>query len=188
MNAATTLSRHRARPPHGVTLVEACVVLALTAIIAGVAMPSLRETIDARRLQGAATQLATDLHFVRGAAVARNEPLRVSFEADADGACYVIHSGPAGACPCSALPAAAGAACSGEATALKRVQLPLAERVGLDSNVASLSFDPVLGTSTPTGTVRLLGTRDRAIHHVVNIMGRVRSCSPRGRVPGYRAC
>ena len=32
------------------------------------------------------------------------------------------------------------------------------------------------------------GLRARGITHVVNILGRVRSCSPEGRVPGYRAC
>jgi type IV fimbrial biogenesis protein FimT len=43
------------------------------------------------------------------------------------------------------------------------------------------------GTSTPTGTLRLVGGRGRAVHHVVNVMGRVRSCTPAG-VPGWRAC
>ena len=43
------------------------------------------------------------------------------------------------------------------------------------------------GTSTPTGTLRLVDSRGRAVHHVVNVMGRVRSCTPAG-VPGWRAC
>jgi len=33
-----------------------------------------------------------------------------------------------------------------------------------------------------------LDSQGKAIHHVVNIMGRVRSCSPQGDIPGYRAC
>ena len=38
------------------------------------------------------------------------------------------------------------------------------------------------------GTVRLTGTRDRAVHQNINIMGRERSCSPNAAMPGYRAC
>jgi type IV fimbrial biogenesis protein FimT len=54
--------------------------------------------------------------------------------------------------------------------------------------VASMRFDPLHGTSTPTGTLRVVGANERAIHHVVNIMGRVRSCSPQAAVRGYAAC
>jgi type IV fimbrial biogenesis protein FimT len=170
----------------GVTLIEACVVLAVTGVAAGAAVPGLQQQIDARRLDGAATRLVTDLQFVRTEAVARNEAVRVAFESGAAGnACYVIHTGAAGACTCGG---ASASACSGDALALKTVPLPAAERIALESNVASVLFDPVHGTSSPTGTVRLTGPRERAVHHVINVMGRVRSCSPRAVVPGYRAC
>jgi type IV fimbrial biogenesis protein FimT len=33
-----------------------------------------------------------------------------------------------------------------------------------------------------------MASGDRAVHLVVNLMGRVRSCSPGNTVPGYRAC
>ena len=183
--APTTTRSSSRRGQRGLTLIEACIVLAVTGVVAGAAVPGLQQQIDARRLDGAATRLATDLQFVRTEAVARNEAVRVAFEAGAGGGCYVIHTGAAGACPCSS---AGPAVCSGDALALKTVRLPATERVAMDSNVDSLLFDPVHGTSTPTGTVRLVGTRERAVHHVINVMGRVRSCSPRASVPGYRAC
>jgi type IV fimbrial biogenesis protein FimT len=184
-------SPHIARRQRGLTLIEACVVLAVTVVVAGSAVPGLQHQIDTRRLDGAATRLATDLQFVRTLAVARNEPVRIGFETGPAGACYVIHTGPAGACPCGAASTAtpaASTACTGDAEALKTVQLPAAERVAMASNVRSVLFDPVHGTSTPSGTVRLTGPRERAVHHVVNVMGRVRSCSPKSGVPGYRAC
>ena len=83
----TTPSLQVARRPrgqhgqHGVTLVEACVVVAITAVLASTAAPSLRGLIDTRRLERAATALATDIQFVRTEAVARNQPLRLSLHA-----------------------------------------------------------------------------------------------------------
>jgi type IV fimbrial biogenesis protein FimT len=169
----------------GVTLIEACIVLAVTAIAAGAAAPGMRDLIDARRLDGAATQLATDIQFIRTEAVARNEALRLSFHATSGGSCYVVHTGNADQCSCSA---PGPAQCSGAAREVKTVTIAAAERVTLQANAASVLFDPLHGTSTPTGTLRVIGASGRAIHHVINVMGRVRSCSPQAAVPGYRAC
>lgn len=169
----------------GITLIEAAVVLAVTAIVASSAAPSLQRVIDARRLAGAATQLAADIQFVRTEAVARNEALRLSFHAVTGGSCYVIHTGAADECSCAA---AGPAQCSGSARQIRTVTVTAADRVNLQANVGSLLFDPLHGTSSPTGTLRVIGMNERAIHHVVNIMGRVRSCSPQAAVPGYRAC
>ncbi|MES2098225.1 MAG: GspH/FimT family pseudopilin [Pseudomonadota bacterium] len=169
----------------GVTLIEAGIVLAVIAIAAGAAAPGMQDLIDARRLDGAATQLATDIQFIRTEAVARNEALRLSFHATSAGSCYVVHTGNADQCSCSA---AGPAQCSGAAREVKTVTIAAAERVTLQANAASVLFDPLHGTSTPTGTLRLTGAGGRAIHHVINVMGRVRSCSPQAAVPGYRAC
>ena len=173
------------RAQRGVTLVEAGVVLAITAILASTAAPGMQDLIDTRRLDGAATQLATDIQFVRTEAVARNQTLRLSFHATATGSCYVIHSGAAADCVCNAT---GPALCSGAAREIRTVSVAGADRLSLQANVASVLFDPLHGTSTPTGTLRLAGSRGRAIHHVINIMGRVRSCSPQAAMPGYRAC
>ena len=175
----------RSAAQRGITLIEATVVLAVTAIVASSAAPSLQHVIDARRLDGAATQLAADIQFIRSEAVARNEALRLSFHAVAGGSCYVIHTGAADECSCAV---AGPAQCGGNARQIRTVTLTAADRVSLQANVGSLLFDPLHGTSSPTGTLRVIGANERAIHHVVNIMGRVRSCSPQAAVPGYRAC
>ncbi|MEP7101319.1 MAG: GspH/FimT family pseudopilin [Burkholderiales bacterium] len=169
----------------GITLIESCIALVVTAIVASSAAPGMQNLIDARRLDGAATQLATDIQFVRTEAVARNQPLRLSFHTVAAGSCYVIHTGNADQCVCAAT---GPAECSGGAQQIRTVTLTAADRVALQTNVASVLFDPLHGTSTPTGTLRLIGSNERAIHHVINIMGRVRSCSPQAAVPGYHAC
>ena len=169
----------------GVTLVEACTVVAVLAVLASTAAPNLQGLIDSRRLDGAATQLATDIQFVRTEAVARNLPVRLSFHATPEGSCYVVHTGNADQCDCNA---PGPAACSGDARQIKTVALTAADRVSLQTNMVSVLFDPLHGTSTPTGTLRVVGQQGRAVHHVVNVMGRVRSCSPQRAMPGYRAC
>ena len=180
-----TPSTSSSRRPRGTTLIETCVVVAVVALVATTAVPSLRSLLDARRLDGAAGELAADLQLVRVEAVARNLPLRLSFEATAAGSCYLIHTGSAADCRCDERGAAR---CQGGAEAIKTVLVPVADRITLASNAPSLLFDPVHGTSSPTATVTVLDSTGREVRHIVNVLGRVRSCSPAARVPGYRPC
>lgn len=62
--------------------------------------------------------------------------------------------------------------------ALKTVNSAEARGVQIVANVSSLRFDPTNGTTSPTGTICTVPARGRSVHHVVNIMGRVRSCAP----------
>ena len=181
MKKFTRLTRRQ----RGITLVEACAVISIGSILAAAAAPNLLGLIDSRRLDGVATLLATDIQFVRSEAVARNLPVRLSFYANTEGSCYVVHTGNAEQCDCDTR---GPASCSGDARQIKTVALTAADRVSLQTNVGSVLFDPLHGTSTPTGTLRVIGQKGRAVHHVINVMGRVRSCSPQGAMPGYRAC
>ncbi len=169
----------------GITLIEACVTLAVATIVTTGAAPSMKQLLDARRFDGAASQLASDLQFTRISAVARNQRVRFSLQADAAGSCYVIHTGSADACRCAE---SGPAVCSSGASEIKTIRLPASDRVFLQANVASILFDPMHGTSTPTGTLRVIGGNGRELRHIVNVMGRVRTCSPQGNVGGYRAC
>lgn len=172
--------RHR-----GLTLVELAVVVAVVGIAASVAVPGLRDLVDSRRLIGTAARLAADVQFARSEAVSRNRTLRLGFQSIAGASCYVVHTGAAGQCRCAL---AGPAACTGGAAEIKTVVLADADRVTVDANVASMVFDPRHGTITPAATLRTIDARGRAVHHVVNVMGRVRSCSPGAAVAGFRAC
>jgi len=166
-----------------VTLVEAGVVLAIGAITLGTAAPGLQRFIEKQKLEGAAAQLATDIQFTRAETVLRNEALRLAVQHPAWGACYVIHSGAAGACTCKA---DGIAECTGGARQLKAVAFAANDGLVLASNVPSIGFDPMHGTSTPAGSFRLTARSGRAIEHVVNLMGRVRSCAV--GLAGHVAC
>lgn len=181
----TKSSAPATRRQGGLSLIESLMVLAVTAVSLGAALPGLEDMRQRRHFDGVAAQLETDLHMARGLAVSQDRNVRITFRADAAGSCYVVHTGPANACTCNA---DGTATCSGGELALRSVRLGLTDVVQLRSNVPSILFDSAKGTSTPTGTLRVVGKDQRAVHLVVNIMGRVRSCSPGGAVPGYKAC
>lgn len=177
------------RPPHaarprGLTLVECLTALAIVAVVLGSAAPSFGKFAERRHLEGTAAQLATDIQHTRSMAVARNGGQRMSFRHDAAGSCYVVHTGPAQACQCQV---GGAAQCAPGAIAQRSLSFPADGPVQVRANVGSILFHPVHGTSTPTGTVRVVARSGATVHQVVNLMGRIRACSPNG-VAGYPAC
>jgi type IV fimbrial biogenesis protein FimT len=173
------------RCTRGLTPIESAVTLAVVAIVAGMALPSFELARERRHLEGVAAQFETDVHWARSLAVARNEVVRATFVAGADAVCYVVHTGDGSECRCAVDGSASFAAGS---EVLRSARLGAELPVTLESNARSMAFDPVKGTVTPTATVRVRGSGGAAIHQVVNLMGRVRSCSPDGVVLGCRPC
>lgn len=174
------------RVGRGITLVETAVVLAVAAILVGLAIPSFEQARQRRHLEGGAQLFETDVQHARSLAVARQQTVRLSFDTTDGAGCYVVHTGAANACTCAADGAAA---CSAGAEALHAVRLDGGVHgPTLRANVRSIAFDAVRGTVTPTATVRFVAPGGEAIHQIVNVMGRVRSCSPAPALPGYPAC
>jgi type IV fimbrial biogenesis protein FimT len=168
----------------GVTLIETMIVIAVTVIVAATTAPSLARLIDGRRLDAAANQLGADIQLVRTEAVARNRPIRLSLHGGVESGCWIVHTGAAAQCSCAGN---GRAVCTGDAIEIKTFNLAAADCVGLQSNVASMLFDPLHGTATPAGTVRVIDPNGREVRLIVNVMGRARSCTPNG-VTGWRAC
>jgi type IV fimbrial biogenesis protein FimT len=161
------------------------VATAVLAITATVALPDLGTFKGRQALHGAVAEFETDVQHARSRAVAGNAPLRISFDARDGASCYIVHDGASGDCTCGA---AGEAVCRNGAQAQRMVRFPSGGSVALNANVRSILFDPVRGTSTPTATVRFATQGNAAVHQVVNILGRVRSCSPGQSVAGYKAC
>lgn len=159
----------------GLTLIEVCAVLAIASILVGAAVPSFKELQTRRIVEGIAAELATDLRYVRSEAVARNEGVRLSFYSGSAGRCYVIHTGNRSDCQCNG---GGPAQCGNGAVALKSVFSPADQPVQVVANVSTMLFDATNGTTVPGGTVCIKPPSGKEIRHVVNIMGRVRSCSP----------
>jgi type IV fimbrial biogenesis protein FimT len=173
------------RHHRGITLVETMATSSILAIVIGTAAPMYQDVIARRAIEGTAAQLAIDLYYLRSEAVARNHALRISFHNPPTGSCYVIHTGASGECSCDG---SAVAQCTGAAREFKTVHLPASAQVRLSSNVDSMLFHPVRGTVSPAGTLRMTGPKGIEIRHVVNMMGRTRTCSPQPAVRGHAPC
>ena len=169
----------------GVTLIELLIVLATIAVVLGATLPGMEQIRARKHLEGASAQLETELHFARSLAVARNEGVRFTFGTQGAGGCYVIHTGGPNACSCGNGPAPV---CTGGAEVLRSVSYAAEAPVKIQSNSRSFVFSQHYGTVTPTATLELTNRRAGKVHLVINIMGRVRSCTPTVGMLGYVSC
>ncbi|MEN9482974.1 GspH/FimT family protein [Sphaerotilus montanus] len=182
--------RHATRADGGLTLVELLVVLAVAAVLLQAATLSFAAWLQRQHLLGVSAQFNADLQSLRAAAVTRHRILRLSFQDTPAGMCYLLHSGDVDACRCAADPQSEPQVrCMAGTELLRAALVPVSRRIRLQSNVASLRIDPRHGTVTPTGSIDVTTTDgSSALRHVVNILGRVRTCAPGPRFTGYSAC
>jgi len=171
----------------GLSLIETMSVLVVMSLAIGTALPGLASMRQKAELSGAAAQVETDVQFARSQAVALNRTVQLTLREANGSTCYIVHTGPAANCVCSGtVPSAA--TCTADSELLRAVSYGAQGQVQVRSASKSITFDPVRGTVTPTATLRVEGRDGRAIHQVVNLLGRVRSCTPNGRVIDERSC
>ena len=178
------LIRRQRSAAQGITLIETLIVVCATALLGRWSTAQLQPLLQARALQAIANELAADLRWARQAARGMNQGVRLQVQSEPNGACYILHTGGRGDCECSAN---GQAICKGESLALKSRRINTAG-ISLTASSSSMLWYPSYGTVSPTGTLRLQLPDGRAVHHVVNIMGRARSCTPAAQVAGYPSC
>lgn len=171
---------------HGLTLIETLCVLAIMAVLLGGALPLFGELHASQALQATAALLETDIQLARSEASAGGRPVRLSVQQTPAGTtCYLIHTGAAHACRCEG---AGRSVCDAGAALLRLSEQGGPSGISLAPVRRSILFDAGKGTVTPTATLRVVDREGRAIHQVVNIMGRVRSCTPTTGFAGLRPC
>lgn len=170
----------------GFTLIEHAVALAIAAVTLGTALPSFDQVRQRRHLEGIAAQLETDIHHARSLAVEQQKTVRISFNApgSSGSSCYVVHTGPDSGCACGD----AEPVCTGTAKAHAMIRLDNPHPVTLRANVRSIGFEHNYGTAVPTGTITMQNQRGESLHVVVNILGRVRTCSVGTSSLGHPKC
>ena len=164
------------RRPAGFTHLELLAAVAVLALLAAAALPSLGQWRARTGVAGVAHEFEALLQQGRAHAWATGEAVHLAFHPAAAGACVLLHTGERGACRCEVQPA--NAACTGQARLLQQARWAGESGVSVSANVASIQLDALRGTVSPAGTVRVASAQGPALHQVVNVMGRVRTCVP----------
>lgn len=193
------------------TIVEFMITVALIAVVASLAAPSMYGMVLSQRLKGITANLVTDLQYARSEAVSRGKNVWVQFkQVPASGmTCYTMYTDQsntdtgAGKCDCTVLDIATR--CAASARELKTVQIPdsLSVRLYIDTSVETLgfAFDSVTGSiyappsdillpPLPSYVIDTLVDAGRTLRTRVSLAGRPVVCLPAGSnvSGGYPAC
>ena len=169
----------------GVTAIELMTVVAVLAILAVVGIPSYQDFTDKRRIEGAAHQYVSHLHWARSQALQTGHTVRFKVESAGAGACYAIYRSGDGPCSCLS----SGDICDSGNSPLLVTHFTPDARITISSHgTAERRIDPMRGTFTPTGTVAFSSPRGHTVNAVTNLMGRTRLCTPGERCGGLPAC
>ena len=183
----------------GVTLVELMVTLAIVAVLLAVALPSMREFIARKRLEGIAQELVTDLRLLKSHQI-QNRPntgTAIGFGANAQKSCYIlfVRGDNVENCDCAAAedqicgPADAGGL---RPAPIRQVNIPRDSGVRITANRATLDMQgynamPRLNrtlniavTSTNVGEIRITtnATGVPAVCAVSGVFGGIQACAP----------
>jgi type IV fimbrial biogenesis protein FimT len=179
----------QARPTaarHGLSLIELLCSLTIALLLLGSALPALSDLRSSQALLATAALLETDLHHARSLAMASGQAVRLSLQVLPDGrSCYAVHTGPANACRCDGQ---GQARCEADASLLRLEEQTASRGPRIGPVSRSIAFDGDHGTVTPTATLKVSAADGRSVHQVINIMGRVRSCTPNGPLGGIKPC
>ena len=138
-----------------------------------------------QRLQASASELETIVQLARSSAMLGSKTVRLSIQPTASGSCVLIHTGAKDACTCNAQ---GQPVCLGDERILHSSKVEADRGVRITSAAVSMAFSGNRGTVTPTATVKISDSNGHTLHQVVNVMGRVRTCSPAGSMSGYPPC
>lgn len=163
------------RLQRGLSFVEQLLTTTLAGLLVLLALPGMDAAKDRHRLEGLAGELESELQWARSEAVARGDMVHVAFVNHATGSCHVVHTGPARSCSCNM---DGGTTCGDQGRTLRSRVHPLNGGVTVQSSASQVGFDGDLATVTPTTTLRLQSKAGRRLNLVVNIVGRIRSCTP----------
>lgn len=165
------------KPHHrGLTLLEIAIALAVMAVLATLALPTLGARLDRARLQGAAEMLAADLSEARFEAAKRGGTLFVETAEAADGAAW-----------CWAVATQAGCNCSQPQSCQLHSQRS-SDHPGVKLTAGlSARMDPS-GEAKATQSATLEGARGDRLRVEVSALGRPRICAEKGSWPRLPAC
>ena len=180
------------------TLIEMVVTVSVLAILAAIAVPSFLNTLEKRRVVGAAEQLYADLQYARSEAIKGNRRVGIYFTPSTTSWCYGLDDDTTTACVCGA----AEPNCTVD-TVQKVFRSDGFRGVSLSSPLGfggtgpdnETGFEPRRGQPMRTinselavGTVEF-SSASQQLNVVLSAQGRIRLCSPTAKkVAGYPGC
>jgi len=167
----------------GHTLPELLIAVAITALLAILALGSFSSWQESQKLIDTADRYRLRLQHARQVAMARQMPVRLQFTQTAEGSCYRMVTTAAPDCQCTTT------SCVGEGVIAQEF-LPADQglHIAPTGAVTEVHIDPTLGTFQPTVSATFSLPDGRAIRQITNLMGRTRSCSLNGWWPGLPSC
>lgn len=146
----------------GFTLIETMIAVSIAAILLGITAPSFTSTMAKSRLEGAMQVLSVDLQYTRSQAVRVQRT--VTLAVNAAGNSYTI---------------------SDSSGTLKTVAMPSGVTLTPSASIAFDALRGITAVSTIDGSSSMTAGSLRV---ATNAVGRVRTCSPSGTIPGYVSC
>lgn len=181
----------------GVTLVELMVTLAIVAVLLAIALPSMREFIARKRLEGIAQELLTDLRLLKSHQI-QNRPntgTAIGFGNTAEKSCYIlfVKGDNVENCDCTAAEALlCGPADAGglRPAPIRQVNIPLDSGVRINSSRPTLD---VMGYNAMprlnrTLDISVTGTNVGEIRITTNATGVPAVCAVSGVFSSIKAC
>lgn len=191
--------RRQAAAGGGFTLVELMVVLAILAVLVAIALPSARDFVARKRLEGAAQELVTDLRLLKSHQI-QNRPgsgTSISFGVNDSKVCYALYARGNGAdntnehCDCGlAADLACGPAGSGAPVLFRQVDIPNSTGITLTASPTRLTVNNYNGMPMFNRTLSVTLSRAGAGEIVVSTTptGVPSVCSMSGAFGQIRAC
>ena len=183
------------KPVAGVSLVEVMVVVAVLGIILSVALPSFADLIERRRVIAVATDVGTDLAYARAESGLQANEVVLFYRRGSGLSCYTmaVQGSDATGCDCTRT----DKSCT-TWSEMRTSKVPSSTGVSFEwtglatsGRVANrFSFAPPQMTpSVPDFQLTVKGARTGAsLRLSVSPLGRVSTCSPGGKIGGYRVC
>lgn len=180
------MSRHFHGLQRGFSFVEGLCAMTIACLLVGLLLPSLQQLRDRATVRSVAAQLETDLQFGRSTAVTMNRTTHMTFTNDSSGSCYVLHAGASrDDCRCATN---GQHLCASGADVLRASYLGPDSGIRLSSTARAITFEPLRGVVTPTATVSAESRLGNRINVIINVLGRVRTCTSTRTLDGQPGC
>jgi len=175
----------------GFTLVELLITVAIGAILMALAVPSMQSFISRKRLEAAASDLVTDLRYMRSAKLERGRTVSIRFSSSDTKTCYVIYVegfNPFARCNCNSEPVCNVVESGNEP--LKVVAIPRSSGIELRSSQEKMTLVGLDGLPQGGKTLQIAvtGQHGNEVQVSTNELARPSICSVSGHENSLTQC